>query len=97
MPEFDALIEARHSKNLSPAQQVSIHMIKTYRRIRPIAIGNRCAFDPSCSHYAEIAIESNGFWRGVRLTMNRLRRCHKDAGGQDMPENFINHLEQEKL
>ncbi|MDA0772217.1 MAG: membrane protein insertion efficiency factor YidD [Cyanobacteria bacterium] len=35
-----------------------------------------CRFSPSCSHYAIEAIDQYGIWRGVRLTISRLLRCH---------------------
>lgn len=39
------------------------------------AIGARCRFVPSCSHYAEQVISRFGAWRGVGMTVGRLARC----------------------
>ncbi|MPY93010.1 MAG: membrane protein insertion efficiency factor YidD [Acidimicrobiia bacterium] len=35
-----------------------------------------CRFVPSCSHYALEALEVHGAWRGARLALRRLGRCH---------------------
>jgi putative membrane protein insertion efficiency factor len=43
-----------------------------------------CRFYPSCSHYAEQAITRHGWWRGSKLALKRLSRCHPwHAGGLD--------------
>ncbi|HCQ16660.1 MAG TPA: membrane protein insertion efficiency factor YidD, partial [Cryomorphaceae bacterium] len=47
-------------------------------------LGNRCVFDPSCSHYAEQAFREKGFFKGVKLTLIRLRRCNPSNGGTDL-------------
>lgn len=46
-------------------------------------LGNRCVFDPSCSHYSEIAYRRKGFFKGTILTINRLYRCRPKNGGID--------------
>lgn len=35
-----------------------------------------CRFWPSCSNYALEAVERHGAWRGGRLAMRRVLRCH---------------------
>jgi uncharacterized protein len=35
-----------------------------------------CRFLPSCSAYADEAIRVHGLWRGGRLAVARLARCH---------------------
>ncbi|MFH1260222.1 MAG: membrane protein insertion efficiency factor YidD [Elusimicrobiota bacterium] len=54
------------------------------RRILP-KLGNRCVFEPSCSHYAELALREKGLVKGLKLTAKRLCRCRPGAGGIDLP------------
>jgi hypothetical protein len=43
-----------------------------------------CRYEPTCSVYAREAIERYGFWRGSRLAVARLARCHPfHTGGFD--------------
>jgi conserved hypothetical protein YidD len=43
-----------------------------------------CRFYPSCSAYAVEALEKHGAWRGTKLTLRRLGRCHPfHPGGYD--------------
>ena len=47
-------------------------------------IGQQCRFTPSCSHYAEQAIELYGPTRGSFMAIKRILRCHPFcAGGHD--------------
>lgn len=39
-------------------------------------IGPRCRHLPSCSEYAEEAIERFGLWRGGWMALARILRCH---------------------
>ena len=52
------------------------------------ALGPRCRFYPTCSHYAIEAIDRHGAWRGTRLAFKRLVKCHPfHEGGLDpVPE-----------
>lgn len=60
-----------------------IRSIRFYRKYLSRKLGNRCVFDPSCSHYAEIAFREKGFYKGFSLTIARLKRCRPDNGGID--------------
>lgn len=43
-----------------------------------------CRYSPTCSEYMREAVERHGVWRGVRLGLARLSRCHPfHAGGYD--------------
>ncbi len=45
-----------------------------------------CRFTPTCSEYARQAIERYGLWRGLRMGIGRLLRCHPfHPGGYDPP------------
>jgi putative membrane protein insertion efficiency factor len=51
-------------------------LIKTYRYTLSPLIGYECRHLPTCSHYAEDAIERFGLWAGGWMTLARLCRCH---------------------
>lgn len=58
--------------------------IKFYRSWISPALPGACRFFPTCSTYAERAIETHGSWKGVLLTAGRLLRCHPfHPGGYD--------------
>ena len=61
-----------------------ILLLKMYRYTISPLLGNRCRFYPSCSHYAEQAIEAYPFLKGLRLAFWRILRCHPlNPGGFD--------------
>lgn len=49
-----------------------------YKKHISVADGNRCAMFPSCSRYAEQALEKHGFFMGWIMTCDRLTRCGRD-------------------
>jgi putative membrane protein insertion efficiency factor len=64
--------------------RVLVLPIIAYRRWISPALPARCRFYPSCSAYALEALAVHGAWRGVRLTLWRLLRCHPfHPGGYD--------------
>lgn len=69
-------------------RQSLILLIRTYQLLLSPLLGNHCRFYPSCSQYAMEAIERYGPWRGSRLAVRRLLRCHPwHPGGIDpVPE-----------
>lgn len=62
-----------------------IHLIRFYQRFLSSKLGNRCVFEPSCSHYCEVVIREFGLIRGTKLTLYRLMRCKSGNGGIDLP------------
>ncbi len=66
-----------------------LFIIKLYRYLLSPYIGQHCRFQPTCSHYAEQAIQTYGAGKGGYLAMKRLLRCHPFAqGGYDpLPYN----------
>lgn len=59
-------------------------LLKLYRYCVSPMLGPTCRFYPSCSCYAEEAIELHGALRGSYLTVRRLLRCHPwHEGGYD--------------
>lgn len=57
-------------------RQVLIGSIRIYRRVLSPWIGGQCRFTPTCSRYAEDAIELYGPARGSWLAVRRILRCH---------------------
>lgn len=63
---------------------VLIALIKGYRFLLGPWWGRQCRFTPSCSEFAEEAIERHGALQGAWLAMRRVSRCHPwHAGGYD--------------
>lgn len=58
--------------------------IQAYRYAVSPLLGMHCRFHPSCSAYAQKALERHGTARGVWLALKRLARCHPwHPGGHD--------------
>lgn len=58
--------------------------IRLYQLILSPILGNNCRFYPSCSQYAQEAIETHGIIKGSYLTIRRILKCHPwHAGGCD--------------
>lgn len=51
-------------------------LIKFYQWVISPMLGNNCRFSPTCSHYCYEAIDKHGIFRGLKLSFNRLRKCH---------------------
>jgi len=61
-----------------------IALIRAYRYVVSPWLGDHCRFYPSCSLYAQTAIERHGLLRGGWLALRRLARCHPwHPGGID--------------
>lgn len=62
--------------------------IHFYRYTFKAWFGWHCRHLPTCSEYALEAIETNGAWRGLWLTVSRLARCHPwgSAGYDPVPD-----------
>lgn len=61
-------------------------LIYIYQHTLSLAFGPCCKYYPSCSHYADLALEVHGFWKGSLLTGWRLMRCNPlSNGGVDYP------------
>jgi len=49
--------------------------VRCYRWLISPLLPPSCRFHPSCSEYAEEALERHGAWRGAWLATRRLCRC----------------------
>jgi len=66
--------------------------IVAYRRYVSPALPARCRFYPSCSAYAQEALERHGALRGTALAVWRILRCHPfHPGGYDPVPDPIRH------
>lgn len=65
-------------------------LIRAYRRFISPFTAPRCRFQPTCSAYAEEAIERYGNGRGSWLAFKRILRCQPFArpGYDPVPERF---------
>lgn len=50
--------------------------IRFYRKTISPARPSCCRFIPTCSAYALEAVEKYGAWKGGRLALKRLMKCH---------------------
>ncbi|QQK79960.1 membrane protein insertion efficiency factor YidD [Salicibibacter cibi] len=69
-------------------RKVLIFPIELYRRYISPYTPPSCRFYPTCSQYAVEAIEKQGAFKGILLTVIRVSKCHPfHRGGYDpVPE-----------
>ncbi len=66
--------------------RAAIAAISGYRRLLSPMLGRHCRYMPSCSEYAQLAIEDWGALRGSWLAVRRIARCHPwSRTGLDLP------------
>lgn len=59
-------------------------IIRGYQLFVSPMLGPRCRFHPSCSHYAQEALQVHGLRRGGWLALRRIGRCNPwHPGGLD--------------
>lgn len=61
---------------MSLSKTIAKAPIVIYRYTLSAFIGRQCRHFPSCSEYGIEAIEKNGAWRGLWLTLARVLRCN---------------------
>ncbi len=62
-----------------PVARLLLALVSLYQAVR----GGRpspCRYLPTCSAYAAEALERHGAWRGTRLALRRVARCHPWGG-----------------
>jgi len=68
----------------SLAAAALIRSLRFWRRWISPSLGSHCRFTPSCSAYAEEAVQRFGAARGSVMMVSRLLRCHPfHRGGLD--------------
>jgi len=67
----------RRVTGLARAPRLMGHgLVLVYRYTLSLLIGPRCRHLPTCSDYAEQAIERFGLWAGSWMALARILRCH---------------------
>lgn len=62
----------------------AVRLIRLYQKTLSRLLPNTCRFQPTCSEYAREAFQRHGFWRGLKLSVCRIMRCHPfNPGGYD--------------
>ena len=65
-------------------RRLFIVLLMAYRACVSPLLGPACRFHPTCSVYAQDAIEQHGVVRGIILAARRLLKCHPfHPGGFD--------------
>ena len=54
----------------------ALTLINLYRYLISPILGNNCRFLPTCSEYTKESIIKFGFFKGVRIGIKRIIRCH---------------------
>mgnify|MGYP004573801987 FL=1 len=54
----------------------AITFINLYRYLISPILGNNCRFLPTCSEYTKESIIKFGFFKGARIGIKRIIRCH---------------------
>jgi uncharacterized protein len=69
-------------------------LIKVYRHTLSPLIGFHCRHLPTCSDYADQAIERYGLWAGCWMTLARLLRCQPwgTSGLDFVPESLTSSV-----
>ncbi|MEY3854286.1 MAG: hypothetical protein RIS68_300 [Bacteroidota bacterium] len=62
-------------------------LIRLYQSLLSPFLPNSCRFQPTCSEYAKQAFIKYGFFKGFRLAIRRISRCHPwgDSGFDPVP------------
>ena len=60
-------------------KKICIYLIRAYQ-ITPLHSHSMCRFTPSCSEYMAQAISEYGVFKGIKLGIKRILKCHPHGG-----------------
>ena len=60
-------------------KKICIYLIRAYQ-ITPFHSHSMCRFTPSCSEYMAQAISEYGVFKGIKLGIKRILKCHPHRG-----------------
>ena len=85
-----SLLPHRSNHNTLP-QKLACGMLKGYQCLISPLLGNCCRFYPSCSCYAQEAVQRHGVIRGGWLGLKRVAKCGPlHPGGYDPVPSNVN-------
>lgn len=65
-------------------KKILIILVRIYQIFISPLLGQRCRFSPTCSVYFIQAVEKYGAFKGSKLGIKRILRCHPgNPGGYD--------------
>lgn len=62
-----------------------IGLVLLYKAVAPMALRDRCRFEPCCSTYMIMALQKYGLFVGLYKGIRRIMRCHPPNDGEDLP------------
>ena len=60
-------------------EKICIYLVRAYQ-ITPFHSHSMCRFTPSCSEYMAQAISEYGVFKGIKLGIKRILKCHPHGG-----------------
>jgi len=62
------------------ASSIAISVVRLYQLCISPWLGQRCRFEPTCSHYAIESFQHHNAPKAAWLTLRRIARCHPLGG-----------------
>ena len=86
--------EPPSQRRVSVPQAIALATLRVYKLVISPLVPPACRFHPTCSAYAQEAIERHGALRGTLLAAKRLLRCHPfSPGGIDLVPERIQQVD----
>ena len=61
-------------------KKLIISLVRFYQKAISPHLPPSCRFQPTCSHYAIEAVQKYGAWKGIKIALKRISRCHPWGG-----------------